>query len=58
MRRGYLRLIVDEFEVTKETITLRGSKAALEHAVFAGVEACHGGLTSIQEWRTRQDSNL
>ncbi|HWK65715.1 MAG TPA: recombinase family protein [Rhizobiaceae bacterium] len=58
LRRAYLQLIVDEVEVTSETVTIRGSKTALEHAVFAGLDARLGVLTSIQEWRARQDSNL
>ncbi|NNM76514.1 hypothetical protein HJG53_06310 [Sphingomonas sp. ID1715] len=57
LRRAYLRLIVDEIVVTPETITVRGSKAALEHAVFAGADGCEGVLTSIREWRARRDSN-
>ena len=58
LRRAYLRLIVDEIVVTADAIRIRGSKAALEHAVFTAADARHGVLTSIQEWCARQDSNL
>ena len=40
LRRTYLQLIVDEIEVTAETVIVRESKAALEPAVFAGKDAC------------------
>ena len=57
-RKAYLRLIVDEIVLKKDSILIRGSKEALEHAVFLGADAREGVLTSIREWRTQEDSNL
>lgn len=57
-RRAYLRLIVDEIIINEDEVLVRGSREALEHAVFLGTDARDGVLTSIQDWRTRQDSNL
>lgn len=58
LRRAYLRLIVDEIVISQDQVLVRGSKEALQHAVFLGADARDGVLTSIQDWRTRQDSNL
>ncbi len=58
LRQGYVRMLVGEVVIDSENVVIRGSKKALEHAVFAGEHARDGVLTFIREWRTRQDSNL
>jgi site-specific DNA recombinase len=58
LRRAYLRMLVSEVVVADDTVTIRGSKKALTHAIFAREEERTGVLTFIQDWRTRQDSNL
>ncbi|WEK43137.1 MAG: hypothetical protein P0Y64_17695 [Candidatus Sphingomonas colombiensis] len=50
--------MVDEIVVTPESVLIRGSLQAQEHAVFGGADANAGVLAFIQNWRTRQDSNL
>lgn len=58
LRKAYVRLLADEIVVTSESVLIRGSRQALEHAIFGGTDASDGVLTFIQDWRTRQDSNL
>ena len=57
-RKAYLKLIIDEIVISEHEVLVRGSRVALEHAVFLGADAHDGVLTSIQEWRARKDSNL
>lgn len=58
-RRAYLRLFVDQVELSDDAITIQGPKGALMQALgtdgdFTGtmVPSCD------REWRARQDSNL
>ena len=59
LRKDYARMLIGEVAVTDEDIRISGPKDAL--ARFAGEP---GGsmppqvLSSVREWRTRQDSNL
>jgi len=59
LRKDYARMPISEVAVTDEDIRISGPKDAL--ARFAGEP---GGfmppqvLSSVREWRTRQDSNL
>ncbi len=55
-RRAYLRVVLDQVVVDAGQIRIRGAKAVLAQHIATGDPAAV--LTSVQEWRTRQDSNL
>ena len=58
-RKAYIRLFIDEVRVTRDEIRITGPKHAL---LQAAMETPNAGQipvrTFVQEWRTRQDSNL
>ncbi|MEN5147002.1 hypothetical protein [Brevundimonas diminuta] len=59
LRKDYARMLIGEVAVTDEDIGIRSSKDAL--ARFAGEPSGlmpPQVLSSVREWRTRQDSNL
>ena len=55
-RKQYARMFIERIDVSAGSAAVRVRKAALRR----NVEATEGGVVpiSIQEWRTRQDSNL
>lgn len=55
LRKAYVQLLIDEVIVTDRTLLIRGSKAALAHAVANPGSSVP---TFAEGWRTRQDSNL
>ena len=57
-RKAYLRTVVDRIEVGDTEVRIRGSTAALSHAV-AQPEILEEGRvpTSVQEWRATRESN-
>lgn len=59
MRKGYVRQIVERIEVADDTITVRGSKAALASGLLPPAEEGAGEVPRfVPEWWARQDSNL
>jgi site-specific DNA recombinase len=59
LRQAYARLVLGEVQVTKEQIRISGPKSALARAASQGLDTpAPAVLSFVQEWRTRQDSNL
>ncbi len=57
-RKAYLGLIVDEITVSREQVTITGSKAALAAAAIHGQSASPEEVRSFErKWRTGEDSN-
>ena len=57
-RKAYLDLIVDEITVSREQVTITGSKAALAAAAIHGQSASPEEVRSFErKWRTGEDSN-
>ncbi len=57
-RKAYLGLIVDEIIVSREQVTITGSKAALAAAAIHGQSASQEEVRTFErEWRTGEDSN-
>ena len=57
-RKAYIRSVVEKVVVNAEAITIHGCPAALRTAMAASLRDGGGVPSSVQEWRTRQDSNL
>lgn len=58
-RRAYMRLTLDKVVVERDAIRISGPKAALAQQLAADNPLPPSLVpTSVQEWRTRQDSNL
>jgi len=58
-RQAYARLLLDDVSVTHEEIRISGSKAVLARAATHDADIpAPAVLSFVQEWRTRQDSNL
>jgi site-specific DNA recombinase len=59
LRNAYVRLLVQEVTVSDTAITIRGSKAALEHALVKEEKPLHGVVPIFdREWCPEEDSNL
>jgi site-specific DNA recombinase len=59
LRTAYVRLLVQEVTLSDTTITVRGSKAALEHALVKGEQPLKGVVPIFdREWCPEEDSNL
>ena len=56
-QKRYVRSLVSEISVTRETATISGPPSALAVAVTAP-DTFGEVRSSVREWRTRQDSNL
>ena len=58
-RQAYARLIMEEVSVTDEEIFISGSTEVLAQAASEGMGVPTTAVLSfVQEWRTREDSNL
>ena len=58
-RQAYARLIMEEVSVTDEEIFISGSTEVLAQAASEGMGVPTPAVLSfVQEWRTREDSNL
>jgi len=58
LRNAYVRLLVQDVTLSETEITVRGSKAALEHAVVKGVQPLNGVVPIFdREWCRLGDSN-
>ncbi|MFM2099416.1 MAG: hypothetical protein RLZZ366_955 [Pseudomonadota bacterium] len=59
LRTAYVRLLVQEVTLSDTAITVRGSKAALEHALVKGEQPLKGVVPIFdREWCPEEDSNL
>ena len=59
LKQAYARLVLREVSVRDKEIRISGSKAVLARAASRGLDKTAPAVLSfVQEWRTRQDSNL
>ena len=58
MRQHYVRAFVSEVEITRDKITVRGPRQAIEHAVAGDFEDETRVRSFVGGWRARQESNL
>ena len=57
-RKNYVQAFVSEVVTAKERITVRGLVVSLVQALCSPDANCLPVRTSMEKWRTRQDSNL
>jgi site-specific DNA recombinase len=59
LRSAYLRMLVSEVKVSKDRVTITGSKAVLERGLAKGLPRLEGSVPIFdQKWCRLQDSNL
>ena len=57
-RQAYLRLLLSEVVVSKDTVRLKGSKAVLAHQLASDKPLVPSMVpTFVEEWRAGEDSN-
>ena len=59
LRRAYARLLMNNDAVSDQAIRISGSKAVLARSASDGLDQTTPAVLSfVQDWRTREDSNL
>ncbi|MBE7186310.1 MAG: recombinase family protein [Methylobacterium mesophilicum] len=57
-RKAYIRSVVETISVNDDRLTIAGRKDVLRDCIVHSTKQQAEVPTSVQEWRTRQDSNL
>ncbi|WP_239807199.1 hypothetical protein [Croceicoccus hydrothermalis] len=59
LRSAYLRMLVSEVRVSKDRVTITGSKSVLERGLAKGLPRLEGSVPIFdRKWCRLQDSNL